>query len=48
MQDIYQGNKRRQSKYVADHIDINPNQAMTASSAATEGMPDEQAQSAPR
>jgi len=43
MQDIYQGQKRQTSEYVRDHIDINPNQAMTPDAAATEAMPDEQA-----
>ena len=43
MQDIFQGKKRQQSEYVLDHIDMNPNQAMTADTAATEALPDEQA-----
>jgi len=41
MQDIYQGQKRQQSDYVRDHIDLNPNQAMTPDSAAQEAMPNE-------
>ena len=43
MQDIFQGQKRQQSEYVKDHIEINPNTAMTADAAATEAMPDETA-----
>jgi hypothetical protein len=41
MQDIYQGQKRQQSDYVRDHIELNPNQAMTPDSAAQEAMPNE-------
>lgn len=41
MQDIFQGQKRQQSDYVRDHIDINPNTAMTPDAAATEAMPNE-------
>ena len=43
MQDIYQGTKRQQSEYVADHITIDPNQAMTSDAAATEALPNEPA-----
>lgn len=41
MQDIYQGQKRQQSEYVSDHIDISPNQAMTPDLAAQEAIPNE-------
>lgn len=41
MQDIFQGQKRQQSDYVRDHIEINPNTAMTPDAAATEAMPNE-------
>ena len=41
MQDIYQGQKRLQSEYVRDHIDVNPNEAMTAGAAAQEAIPNE-------
>jgi hypothetical protein len=41
MQDIYQGQKRQQSKYIRDHIDFDPNTAMTADAAATEAMPND-------
>lgn len=43
MQDIYQGTKRQQSEYVADHITINPNQEMTPDAAAQEALPNEPA-----
>lgn len=43
MQDIYQGTKRQQSEYVADHISIDPNQAMTPDAAAQEALPNEPA-----
>jgi hypothetical protein len=43
MQDIYQGTKRQQSEYVADHISIDPNQAMTPDAAAQEALPDDTA-----
>jgi hypothetical protein len=41
MQDIYQGQKRQQSDYVRDHIEMNPNQAITPDAAATEAMPND-------
>lgn len=41
MQDIFQGQKRQQSEYVKDHIEINPNQAITPDVAATEPIPNE-------
>lgn len=41
MQDIYQGRKRQQSEYVSDHIQFNPNQAMTPETAAQEPIPNE-------
>ena len=41
MQDIFQGQKRQQSEYVKDHIDINPSQTMTPDMAAQEAMPNE-------
>ena len=47
MQDIFQGQKRQQSEYVRDHIEINPNNAMTPDSAATEAMPNEPVAPAP-
>jgi hypothetical protein len=43
MQDIYQGQKRQQTEYIRDHIDLNPNQAMTPDAAAQEALPNEQA-----
>ena len=43
MQDIYQGTKRQQSEYVADHISIDPNQSMTPDAAAQEALPNEPA-----
>lgn len=43
MQDIFQGQRRQQSEYVRDHIDLSPNEAMTPDAAAQEAMPNEQA-----
>jgi hypothetical protein len=42
MQDIYQGQRRQQSEYVKDNIDINQNQEVTPSDATQEILPDEQ------
>lgn len=41
MQDIFQGQKRQQSKYVSDHVSISPNQSMTPGIAAQETIPNE-------
>ena len=43
MQDIFQGQKRQQSEYVKDHIDIDPSTEMNPESAAQEAMPDDPA-----
>jgi len=41
MQDIYQGQKRQQSEYVKDHIDIDKNEAINPNEAAQEALPNE-------
>jgi hypothetical protein len=41
MQDIFQGQKRQQSEYVKDHIDVDPDQSINPDSAAQEPLPDD-------